>query len=217
MKNTFNLSFIFFLAVLFIVFVVSDFYLFSHIRNIFIAKIIIQIVFLLIPSIILIKIYKLDLKTELYFQLPRAKQIFFTILLYFVVYLTIFTLGKLVNLFSQDYQEYLSKSYEIYHFKISKWYLVILSTVLTPAILEELFFRGVVLNILDRDKKGASILLSSFFFAMFHLEANPIIFTELFAIGLFLCLIYIQTKSIYISMFFHFLINLGTIISINYL
>jgi membrane protease YdiL (CAAX protease family) len=77
---------------------------------------------------------------------------------------------------------------------------------ITGPILEEILFRGIILEgFLNRYKPGKAILWSALLFGMFHL--NPWQFIPAFMIGLLLGYIYLRTRSLLPVIFIHILNN----------
>lgn len=78
---------------------------------------------------------------------------------------------------------------------------------LIPAIGEELFFRGVLLRLLHLQSKriGLAVIVTAAMFAAIH--GTPYNFLSIFIAGLFLCIIYIQTGSLWCSIATHFCYN----------
>jgi sodium transport system permease protein len=75
-----------------------------------------------------------------------------------------------------------------------------------PAICEELAFRGYILNgLLKRFRPRSAILLTSFLFALFHM--NVFQFLPAFFLGVILGLLTVRSRSLYPAMAFHFLYN----------
>jgi sodium transport system permease protein len=77
---------------------------------------------------------------------------------------------------------------------------------LLPAICEELTFRGFILTgLLRRLRPRNAVLLSSFLFALFHM--NVFQFAASFLLGVVLGLLTVRSKSILPAILFHFLHN----------
>ncbi len=87
---------------------------------------------------------------------------------------------------------------------------VVLFFCIIPAIIEEVFFRVVVLNkLLITYSNINAVLISSVFFALMHWVNYPLIsFGYLFFMGLILGLIKIKWKNIHYCIIFHFIYNL---------
>lgn len=87
---------------------------------------------------------------------------------------------------------------------------VVISTVIIVPIIEELMFRGVILNALNnRVNFIYAIVISSVLFSLFHGFGR---LTPTFFFGLCMCVIYLKTNNITIPIIIHVLNNaLGTI------
>ena len=96
-----------------------------------------------------------------------------------------------------------------FEFGRSGWGLAFsfVSTVIVAPLIEEIYFRGVILPVLVR-RWGWLIgaVVSSALFAVLHFQPNVIIFT--FLLGLFLSLMYMRLKSIVPGILLHMLNNL---------
>ncbi|MAF26827.1 MAG: ABC transporter permease subunit/CPBP intramembrane protease [Gemmatimonadota bacterium] len=87
---------------------------------------------------------------------------------------------------------------------------IVLLMAISPAICEELVFRGVVLGLLRRimpDRRA--ILVSAFYFAVFHLSVFR--FLPTFLLGLAMGALAVRTHSVLPSMAFHAFYNAGAI------
>lgn len=78
---------------------------------------------------------------------------------------------------------------------------------LLPAIAEELFFRGSLQNILERwtGRPAVAVILSSAFFAIFHLSIFKVL--SIFILGATLGLIFYITRNLWYCIFFHLVNN----------
>ena len=77
---------------------------------------------------------------------------------------------------------------------------------LLPALCEELAFRGFILTgLMRRLRPRNAILLSSFLFALFHM--NVFQFLPSFLLGVVLGLLTVRSKSLFPAIMFHFLHN----------
>jgi uncharacterized protein len=76
-----------------------------------------------------------------------------------------------------------------------------------PALGEELFFRGSLQNILERwtQRPAVAIILSSVFFAFFHLSFFK--FLPILVLGIALGTLFYMTRNLWYSIFFHFVNN----------
>ncbi|PKL85959.1 MAG: hypothetical protein CVV22_05350 [Ignavibacteriae bacterium HGW-Ignavibacteriae-1] len=93
--------------------------------------------------------------------------------------------------------------------------VVLLAGALTPAICEELFFRGMLLSKTRQYVSiRSSLILTSLLFAAIHFQ--PVSFIMLFIIGLYLGVTVIITGSIYPAIIIHFINNAITFITMSY-
>ncbi len=84
--------------------------------------------------------------------------------------------------------------------------LAVIATAVIPGIVEELFFRGVILTNLAPYGKGMAIVTSALLFGLMHRNPQQFLYTTL--MGIALGFIYVKTNSIWICMITHFLNNL---------
>lgn len=90
-------------------------------------------------------------------------------------------------------------------------YLLVLEITLIGPIIEEILFRGIILNgLLKKYTPAKAILFSSLLFSLIHGNL-PQMFNALF-FGILLGLIYIKTKSLYAVIFTHIIANTLSII-----
>lgn len=95
---------------------------------------------------------------------------------------------------------------------ISRFILLSFFIALLPALSEEFFFRGVVLRIFSEFKSGiiTAIILSSVFFAIFHLSFDN--FLGIVFMGSVLACLYWFTQNLWVSIWAHFLNNFSIVI-----
>ncbi len=87
------------------------------------------------------------------------------------------------------------------------------SIVLVAPIFEELFFRGIILNSLERRYSGRiALIFSSILFSVYHLVPYQMIYA--FFIGIFLGWIYKKSGSLKLSIFCHFVMNFSSLVII---
>ncbi|MGL5786669.1 MAG: lysostaphin resistance A-like protein [Bacteroidales bacterium] len=92
---------------------------------------------------------------------------------------------------------------------------VITSLVIISPIFEELIYRGLVLDsLLKKQKRWTAITLSSFIYAIIHM--NPHQFFAVFLLGLFIGWTYSYTRNISACILIHFIVNTSEV-SISYL
>ncbi len=121
-----------------------------------------------------------------------------------LIYQPLFDIDKLMEFYKNGFLDIQNENYSnnrtdlIYQF---------LAVILVAPILEELFFRKfLILKLLKKNKKITSLLISSFCFALIHIE-TPINLIPSFFFGILSGLIFIKTREILYSIIFHALIN----------
>ncbi len=90
-------------------------------------------------------------------------------------------------------------------------FLVVLA--LIPAIVEEIFFRGLLLNALKNSKSLVAIICISICFALYHCSASQLVYQIIYGAGLTMLALY--TKSTVPGMIVHF-INNAVVILLEY-
>ncbi len=83
--------------------------------------------------------------------------------------------------------------------------LYFISVVLVPAICEELFVRGIVMNFLLPYGRRFAVISSAFLFMMMHTQVQS--FIPVFGAGVVLACVYLYTDNIFMAMALHFLNN----------
>ncbi len=89
-------------------------------------------------------------------------------------------------------------------------WLILLLMAVTPAILEEIAMRSIIISNYRNKSVLTTCLISGFFFGMFHMNINQFIYA--FAMGALMCFVVHLTGSILASMIIHFTINATNLI-----
>ena len=92
------------------------------------------------------------------------------------------------------------------------WLLVFVICV-TPAICEEIFFRGFFQRTLERNLGAKSVLIGGILFGLFHMQ--PLGLLTLSILGILFSLYFYRSKSLFPSMASHFTNNLIAILLVN--
>lgn len=82
-----------------------------------------------------------------------------------------------------------------------EFFMLLLSLCIAAPILEEIFFRGILVKFLDRYGTVFTVVMSSLSFAMLHF--NPSGFINIFLLGIILCILRLGTNSILCPIMFH--------------
>jgi membrane protease YdiL (CAAX protease family) len=119
--------------------------------------------------------------------------------LFIVFFLIVDTLGVFINLPN------LSSSIFESEFKQNRTQFFIVIVIIAP-ILEELIFRGLILDYLLKHKpEKASLLLSGLIFGLIHVSPDQVFFA--FLGGIFLGYVYMKSQNLLVPIFFHALNN----------
>lgn len=95
---------------------------------------------------------------------------------------------------------------------ISTLLLAFVSLCIIAPILEELFFRGVIMKILEPYGMAVAVLFSAFGFAMLHFQ--PSVFIAIFIVGIVLGFVRIYSGSIFACMLFHSVFNFASLMEL---
>lgn len=147
-------------------------------------------------------------KTNLKTQLIRKKLSFLPTFLFILVGISLLFLLNYFISFCTMSLNLLGKPSSTLSYKISNWknYLIsILSLCVFPAIGEELLFRGIVLNSMEKKGKILSVVISSILFSAFHLNLSQLFYPILF--GMILGIAYLVTDNILVPILIHFFNN----------
>lgn len=98
---------------------------------------------------------------------------------------------------------------------IPQYLMAIFVLCLLPAVIEELFFRGLILKGLLPSGKMAATIGSAILFALFHLNPHQIIFQ--FILGVVLAVVVLKTGNLLYSMILHFLNNFMVVTTYTFL
>jgi membrane protease YdiL (CAAX protease family) len=87
------------------------------------------------------------------------------------------------------------------------WVLILygITVIIVPPIVEELLFRGMILQSLRKYGDGFAVVVSSILFGLYHANFVQIVFA--FIAGLIMALVVIRTGSLWVSILIHFINN----------
>jgi len=100
----------------------------------------------------------------------------------------------------------------------TQWHTFVINILLmagATSIIEEIVFRGGLLNLFNKisNNKHIAVFASAFIFALIHLQFFK--FIPMLLIGIFLGYLYVQTKSLWYPILFHFINNAGAVITMH--
>jgi hypothetical protein len=180
-----------------------------------------QFMFILAPTLFFIRLQTTDFKTDLKLNIPKPHLVFLMLLgiitiqpflqgyLYFqdVLLNHLPVLKNTVKQLKDIFDTLDTVSIKIVTaYSTIELLVVIFVICVTPAICEEVLFRGFVLtNIRKVAKAPIAIILTSFFFSLYHFQPFNII--PLAILGGFLGFVVYYSNSLYLGMLCHFLNN----------
>lgn len=184
-----------------------------------------QILFILFPAILFSKLVFEDVTSIIRFRMPKLKEVgLFSFGLFLLVpllqeYLTLQNyllaeLSKTVPFIEgiKNFLDMLDKLVEESYLQLLtannlfEYIIVILTVSVTPAICEEIFFRGFVQKSFEfKQKPFAAILLTSLFFGLYHF--NPYGLLPLIVLGMYLGYSVYKSNSIVVPIVLHFINN----------
>ena len=190
-----------------------------------------QILFILFPAILFSKLVFEDVTSIIRFRMPKPKEVgLFAFGLFLLVpllqeYLTLqnYILAELAKTVPfidgiKNFLDMLDKLVEESYLQLLtannlfEYILVIFTVSITPAICEEIFFRGFVQKSFEfKQKPFTAILLTSIFFGFYHF--NPYGLLPLIVLGMYLGYSAYKSNSIVVPIVLHFLNNFIAIIA----
>ncbi len=193
--------------------------------NLFLSAIIGQTLFLLLPALLLARIHPLKFKEALRLRVPTFSSFFyagigtFACLIVGTAWLLIQELYLVPETWLPFYHSLQSQTEKLGELllvgqNIPLLLLAIAAIGITPAICEEIAFRGLIQRSFEEQLSPlGAILLTGFLFGAIHLQ--PVNLIPLVGIGMFLGLVAWASRSIWPAIFGHFLFNTTEILLLN--
>lgn len=190
--NLFFTSIIFFML---IVGTITKLLNFSTIPSLFIGQ-----YTMLIPVIIFIVINKQNPLEALNIRKPGLKNMLLVIPLMLAIMQVVAFIGTISNIL---FKNYLMEAFsEFNDLPLAMWILML---GITPAICEELVMRGIILSNYKDISIHKAALMNGLMFGILHMNLNQFFYAAI--LGVVMAYLVYYTKSIFTSMFLHFLIN----------
>jgi sodium transport system permease protein len=194
------------LVVLSVVFLLIFYIPFIKIENTDIAGLILQYGGILVPIMISIWYLKANLKESLFLNKFKVNWLIGTIFVMVGVHVINYFLIKLQFFVFPHLLESAKILNEAINIRSNSLLISLVLYALTPAICEELLFRGILLSSFKKKfPMKTAVVLVAVLFALFHFSVFRIVPTII--IGIVLTFIVYKTKSIYLGMIGHFLNN----------
>ena len=185
-----------------------------------------QLIFLLIPTVVLMRIRHGLIRFSLPWRVPKSTE-------FVLAVVGVFSLQQVMEgyLFFQDkipLPESLRPFIEMVRKLIEETYtmlvqahsplellFVIVVVAVTPAICEELLFRGLIQkNMTLATNKKAGFIFTGIIFGLYHM--NPFLVVPLVGLGILFGLFMYRSETILISMVAHFVNNLVSVLGVYY-
>ncbi|MDA3814391.1 MAG: CPBP family intramembrane metalloprotease, partial [Candidatus Cloacimonetes bacterium] len=212
-KNVLNLQFI---IVYFVIMIIALYYIGGswQLKDIMNGLIKTQLLIILLPVILILRISKTDIKTALRLNYTNPLNFLLVLIAAVPLLLSAGILGQLINnIFpvSEAYLEALENLVTVQQNGI--WFTIFVVGVL-PGICEEVMFRGFILSALRKKGIWYGIILTAILFGAFHLDPFRLLPASL--LGIWLGYLAIKTNSLYVPILAHFAQNTITILITNY-
>ncbi len=166
-----------------------------------IIQIIVSVLMLIIPSLVLCRLLHLKVRDIVPFGLPKTKNnfVFFVAAMGFCMFASQASNigGAIIESFGVEFPT-MDRTLPEGVFGIA---LVILSTSVFPALLEEFMMRGVVLGVFKKFGQGFAIIVSSILFAVMHASLTQFAFA--FLVGIILGFITVKSGSVWPAVIIH--------------
>lgn len=155
---------------------------------------------MLIPVIVFIIITKQKPLEVLNVRKPGLKNMLLVIPLMIAIMPVVSFIGTISNIL---FKNYLMEAFSDFNdLPLAMWILML---GITPAICEELVMRGIILSNYKEINIHKAALMNGLMFGILHMNLNQFFYAAL--LGVIMAYLVYYTKSIFTSMFLHFLIN----------
>ncbi len=188
------------------------------------ATLVSQILFILVPTIVLARLRYPAARNFFQLRVPDYKEVILSVIAVFALQQILQTymlvqeaipipegISKYVDMFKQLLEE----TYKILVVakSPSEFFVVVLIVALTPAICEELFFRGLIQHAFEEATPGLKgALLAGFIFGVYHI--NPFTLIPLVALGTFFGFLVYRSANLTVTMSAHFFNNFVACVAI---
>lgn len=162
------------------------------------------------PSFLYMKIAGEKVKDLIPYRKIRFLDAILAVLITYLCY----PLLVVINLLSMFFVENTSAQVSGMMSTQSLWVNVLLVAIL-PAFAEEFVFRGMLYHTYKKYSMGKAVLLSAFLFGCMHMNFNQFLYT--FAFGCILAMVVEASGSILASMVCHFILNLNSVLLVDFL
>jgi len=172
-----------------------------------------QLLIILLPVLVTIKIFKQKPLEVLRLKLPKLKVILPVPFIAVSATVLVSIVAQLINLIYPFPQEYMEQLGGLFKMDTRPWVLFLV-VALTPGICEEVLFRGFLFRFFERYGGAKAIIISAALFAVFHLD--PFRLLPVFLLGMLLGYLTYRSKSLISSMLSHTINNALAIFLVTY-
>jgi sodium transport system permease protein len=163
-----------------------------------------QLLVILLPVLLVLRMLKLKAKDILRIKAPRLGEMLLIPLIAIPATIIVSMLGQLINHFFPFPQHYLEQLEGLFKLD-SSIYMMLFAIAVMPAICEEVLFRGFMIRFYESYGARNAILISALLFGIFHLD--PFRLLPTFLLGILLGYLTLRSGSILPAMFSHFINN----------
>ncbi len=163
-----------------------------------------ELVLVLLPCVIYTIIYRLNIPYGFRFNSLQFKNVLMVLFLCIPLYVFLSSLNSLSFYFLQRIGEIPANDIPVPQ-NAGEYVFSLFIVAFVPAVCEEYFMRGILLNAYNRRGAFGAIMISGIFFTIFHFDV-----TNLFApffFGIIIGYVVLKTNSIYAGVLAHFLNN----------
>jgi len=199
-KNIFSQQFviIFFFAVLLVLFYIGGTWQSKNLMNGLIKT---EILIILLPTLLVLKISKSDVKRVLRLNRTSSLNYLLIILMAFPIFILAVLIMQMINLIypiPESYIEVINKLVQTKNVGIWKNLLIV---AVLPGICEETMFRGYIINGFQKFGFWKAIVITGLFFGLLHLD--PFRFIPVTLLGIWLGYLLLKTNSLYVPILAH--------------
>lgn len=212
-KDVLNLQFI---MVYFVIMIIALFYIGGswQLKDIMNGLIKTQVLLILLPVILILRISKTDIKSALRLNYTNPLNFLLVIIAALPLLLLSGILGQLINYIFPVSEAYLEVMQNLITVQEKGLWFTIFVVGVLPGICEEVMFRGFILSAFRKKGLWYGIILTAVLFGAFHLD--PFRFLPVTLLGIWLGYLAVKTNSLFIPILAHFAQNSLAILITNY-
>ncbi|NQV17733.1 MAG: CPBP family intramembrane metalloprotease [Armatimonadetes bacterium] len=201
-KNVFTpqFGFLFFIVMLLALFYIGGKWQTENLINGLIRT---ELLIILLPTILILRISKSDIKKTLRLNQTNPLNFILIILLAFPILVLVGLLMQMINIIFPIPESYMESFNNLIQ-DITIWKSLFVIALL-PGICEEVFFRGYIINVFRKQGIWKSIIITAVLFGIFHLD--PFRMVPVTLLGIWMGYLLFKTNSILIPIFAHFANN----------